>query len=124
MTAGSERSRNAKGIGDDKERLAETFLTAHRLKVVARNHRCRFGEVDLVMLDAETLVFVEVRYRRSARFGTPGETVDRHKQRRLIAAARHYLQTHPTSLPCRFDVVAISAEDHIQWIKHAFVLES
>jgi putative endonuclease len=75
------------------------------------------------MRDGGTLVFVEVRYRRSDRFGTAAETVDRRKQQRLTAAASHYLQTHPTLLPCRFDVVAVSGEDRIHWIKNAFVVE-
>jgi uncharacterized protein (TIGR00252 family) len=84
----------------------------------------RFGEIDLVMRDGATLVFVEVRYRRSDRFGAPAETVDRRKQQRLTAAANHYLQAHPTVLPCRFDVVAVSGGDRIEWIKNAFAVES
>jgi putative endonuclease len=90
------------------------------LRPIARNHRCRQGEIDLVMRDGDTLVFVEVRYRRGERFGTPAETVDRHKQRRLVAAAGHYLQGHPSPLPCRFDVVAIGGGDRIEWLKNAF----
>jgi putative endonuclease len=63
---------------------------------------------------------VEVRYRASSRFGTPAETVDARKQRRLTAAAADYLKCHPSVLPCRFDVVAIGAQDQIQWLKDAF----
>lgn len=113
-----------RGVGDAKERLAEDYLKRRHLQPIARNHRCRFGEIDLVMRDGATLVFVEVRYRRSERFGTPAETVDRRKQQRLMAAASHYLQAHPTMLPCRFDVVAVSGEDRIEWIKNAFSVES
>jgi putative endonuclease len=72
------------------------------------------------MRDADTLVFVEVRFRASSRFGTPAETVDIRKQRRLAAAAAHYLQRHPTNLPCRFDVVALSGANSINWIRSAF----
>ncbi|NEX18860.1 YraN family protein [Thiorhodococcus mannitoliphagus] len=111
-------------IGRDKERLAEKFLVSQGLKLQARNHRCRFGEIDLVMFDGDTLVFIEVRYRRNERFGTAAETVDARKQQRLIKTARHYLQRTPTMLPCRFDVVAINGEDHINWIRHAFALET
>ena len=107
-------------IGEDKERLAERYLQAQGLRPITRNHRCRFGELDLVMRDGDCLVFVEVRYRRSTRFGSPEQTVNYHKQRRLCAAASHYLQTYPSVLPCRFDVVAIGARDEIQWIKNAF----
>jgi putative endonuclease len=113
-----------RGVGDAKERLAEDYLKRRHLEPIARNHRCRFGEIDLVMRDGETLVFVEVRYRGSDRFGSPAETVDRRKQQRLAAAASHYLQAHPTVLSCRFDVVAVSGRDRIEWIKNAFAVES
>jgi putative endonuclease len=72
------------------------------------------------MRDGEVLVFVEVRYRSTARFGSPAETVDLRKQRRLAAAAGHYLQESPGVLPCRFDVVAINGQDRIEWLKNAF----
>lgn len=107
-------------LGAKNERIAERYLIDRGLRLLARNHRCRLGELDLVMRDGDTLVFVEVRYRRSARYGTPAETVDYHKQRRLAAVAGHFLQTHPTELACRFDVVAIAGPDRIQWIKNAF----
>jgi putative endonuclease len=74
------------------------------------------------MRDGACLVFVEVRFRRSSRFGSPAETVDYRKQRRLVAAAQHYLQANPSVLPCRFDVVAIGGEDRIEWFKNAFSL--
>jgi len=107
-------------IGGAKEALAADYLAARGLRLIARNHRCRFGEIDLVMRDGDSLVFVEVRYRGSSRFGSPAETVDRHKQRRLIAAAGHYLHANPSVLPCRFDVVAISGPDRIEWLQNAF----
>ena len=107
-------------LGRDKERLAGEYLARQGLRPVARNHRCRFGEIDIVMRDGDILVFVEVRYRASSRFGTPAETVDARKQRRLAAAAADYLKCHPSVLPCRFDVVAIGAQDQIQWVKDAF----
>lgn len=72
------------------------------------------------MRDGGVLVFVEVRYRHSDRFGAPAETVDRRKQRRLATAAGHYLQSNPSVLPCRFDVVAIGGQDRIEWLKDAF----
>ena len=115
-----QRRPNPRQTGDDKEVLARRFLERQGLRHVAHNVRCRHGEIDLVMRDAETLVFVEVRYRRSERFGGAMASVDRHKQSRLAAAAGYYLQQHPTDLPCRFDVVAIGAGDQVQWIQHAF----
>ncbi len=116
------RRSDRRALGQRKERLAESFLIAQGLRSVARNHRCRFGEIDLVMREQDTLVFVEVRYRRSNRFGGAAASVDTHKQHRLIQAARDYLMRHPTPLACRFDVVAIGAADEIQWIRQAFSL--
>ena len=114
------RRPSARQTGDDKEALARRFLEQHGLRHVAHNVRCRHGEIDLVMRDAETLIFVEVRYRRSERFGGAAASVDRRKQARLTAAAGFYLQRHPSDLPCRFDVVAIGIGDQVQWIRNAF----
>ena len=84
------------------------------------------GEIDLVMRDADTVVFVEVRYRRKNQWGSAVETVDWRKQKRLIAAAQHYLITHPhlVDQPCRFDVVAAEGNPAdpgaYRWIREAF----
>jgi len=115
-------SRSAR-VGDDKERLARSYLEGQGLRLLAHNYRCRRGEIDLVMRDADTLVFVEVRFRASSAFGTPAESVDVHKQRRLAATAAHYLQRHPTALPCRFDVISVGGGDRIDWIRDAFYVE-
>lgn len=115
--------RSSKAIGAAKECLARNFLQRQGLRLVASNYGCRLGEVDLVMRDADTLVFIEVRYRASDRFGTAAETVGQRKQRRLAAAADHYLQQHRLDLPCRFDVLAIDAGDRIDWIRDAFHVE-
>lgn len=118
----STNSGSAK-VGGEKERLACDYLLGEGLRLLERNYRCRRGEIDLVMRDAGTLVFVEVRFRASTRFGTPAETVDIHKQRRLAATAAHYLQRQPTTLPCRFDVIAVSGANKIDWIRNAFNVE-
>jgi len=107
------------------EELALHYLEARGLTLVARNFRCRVGELDLVMRDADQLVFVEVRSRRHSRFGTPAESVTRTKQQRLLRAAAFYLQRQRCDSPCRFDVVAIlqpSAEPQVEWIRDAFQL--
>jgi len=113
----------ASQVGADKEQLACDYLQRQGLALVARNYRCRRGEIDLVMREARTLVFVEVRFRRSERFGTAAETVDIHKQRRLAATAAHYLQHHPNRLACRFDVLALGVGGRVDWIKDAFYAE-
>jgi putative endonuclease len=114
------RRGSTRETGDAKEALARHFLEQHGLRHVAHNVRCRRGEIDLVMRDAQTLVFIEVRYRRSERFGGAAASVDRRKQARLTAAAGFFLQRYPSDLPCRFDVVAIGAGDQVQWIRNAF----
>jgi putative endonuclease len=92
---------------------------------MTRNHREKFGELDIVMEDGDGVVFVEVRYRASDRWGDSLASVTGAKQRRLINAARSYLKRHPAlaSRPCRFDVVAVDGErlsPRIRWVRRAF----
>lgn len=109
--------------GSAAEQQAQRHLEAKGLRTVAKNVRSRFGEVDLIMRDGETLVFVEVRYRSSSRFGGAAASIGHKKQRRLIATAQSYLQQHPHDGPCRFDVIAIDASKNgLEWLKNAFEL--
>lgn len=107
-------------LGQSAETRAEAFLKAQGLRPVARNWRCRFGEIDLVMHDRDTLVFVEVRLRNHAGFGDGFDSVTPTKQRRLIATARHYLATLKSMPPCRFDVVALRDGADPAWMRNAF----
>jgi putative endonuclease len=107
-------------LGQTAESRAEAFLVTHGLKLVARNWRCRFGEIDLVMQEGATLVFVEVRLRSRSDFGGAAASVTPAKQKKLLAAARQYLTTLKTLPPCRFDVVALSGDGVPEWIKNAF----
>ncbi len=87
---------------------------------LARNVHCRMGEIDLIMRDGATLVFVEVRYRSRSRYGSASATVDTRKQLRIIRAARHWLMNQRGVLPvCRFDVIALDGE-HMAWLQNAF----
>ncbi|MEQ5855943.1 YraN family protein [Halomonas sp. EF61] len=109
--------------GQAIERHAEAWLCQRGLIPISRNQRAKGGEIDLVMRDGETLVFVEVRHRRSIRHGHPAETITITKQRRLIRAARFYLHRNGLSCPCRFDVLAVTGSSpslDIQWIAGAF----
>lgn len=110
--------------GKDAETLACDYLKAQGMALLERNYRSRFGEIDLIMDDRDCLIFVEVRYRRQARYGSGAESVDARKQARIVACARHYLLCHPRAAerPCRFDVVAIGggANPDIEWIANAF----
>lgn len=118
--------RARKEAGAAAENAALQFLLRQGLKPVARNYRCRGGEIDLVMLDGKTLALVEVRYRASQEFGGAAASVTWIKQKRIILAARHLLKMRPDlrALPARFDVVAVTGADwrepRIQWIKAAF----
>ncbi|MCW7553585.1 YraN family protein [Endozoicomonas gorgoniicola] len=95
--------------GARAEHLALQHLKANRLKLVARNYACRFGELDLVMLDGETLVFVEVRSRNSQQFGGAAASITPAKQRKIRRTAEHFLQNHRKHQHrhCRFDAVLI-----------------
>ncbi|MCP5153913.1 MAG: YraN family protein [Ectothiorhodospiraceae bacterium] len=109
------------------ERAARRHLCAHGLRVLHANYRCRAGEIDLVAMDGATLVFVEVRYRARRDYGGALESVTRGKQRRIVAAAEHFLAAHADRElpPCRFDVVTVEppasgGPARITWIRDAF----
>lgn len=103
------------------EEAAARYLHAAGLKLVERNYRGRRGEIDLIARDGDTLVFVEVRYRRSSLYGSASASVDYRKQRKLLATANSYLHRYRLDCPCRFDVIAIEGSaQNIQWIKDAF----
>ena len=109
--------------GRQAEDRACHYLQARGLRLLARNYRSQRGEIDLILQDKDSLVFVEVRYRRYPQFGTAAESVDRRKQSRLIACARYFMQTHPDTCerPCRFDVISINGpENAIEWLPDAF----
>ena len=109
--------------GDAAEQRASEWLRAKGLTLVAQNWQCRLGEIDLIMQHDDMLVFIEVRYREQEHFGGALASVDCHKQRRLIAAARYYLAKHPrwANSCCRFDVIAFSgATSTPTWIENAF----
>jgi putative endonuclease len=90
------------------------------LKLITSNYRCRLGEIDLILQDKETLVFVEVRMRNNPRFGGAVASIDARKQTKLIHTAQHYLATLKHIPPCRFDAVLLSSPANIEWLKNAF----
>lgn len=116
---------NSNALGAQAEDLACQYLNQQGLQLVARNYRCKLGEIDLIMRDKDYLVFVEVRYRKQMGFGSNLESVNYFKQQKLIKATRYYLQTHNlyNTQACRFDVVALTkqtGEFKLEWIKDAF----
>lgn len=117
-----------RAAGDAAEDAALQLLRASGLQLLARNSRYPFGELDLVMLDAGTVAFVEVRMRRSMAFGGALASVDAGKRRKLALAARAWLCDHPrlANAACRFDVVAALPSPgglRCEWIRNAFTLD-
>jgi putative endonuclease len=110
--------------GDAAEAIAANFLARHGVKVMAQNFRCRFGEIDLIARDGDTLVFVEVRMRQSSQFGGAGASITVAKQRRIALAAEHYLSQLKHVPACRFDAILLNKLDidNVEWIKDAFSL--
>jgi putative endonuclease len=115
-------------LGAAGEQAAEHFLRKKRYVIVARNYRCKVGEVDLVALDRGTLVFVEVKTRRHAGFGAPIEAVDMRKQRQIVRAARHFIAAHRLhDRDARFDVVGVWWDDGracCELVENAFEADS
>jgi putative endonuclease len=126
----SNRQLDRRTQGARVEALARDFLQRHGLKPVAANANYRGGELDLVMQDGDALVFVEVRYRRSAGtassgFGGGAASVDANKRRKLVHAASQFLSAHRefSRAPCRFDVIDASGEPdapEFVWLRDAF----
>ena len=96
-----------KARGDWGEAYAADYLRARGYKLLAANYRCRFGEIDLIAQDGETLCFVEVKLRDRVDYGLPREFVTKSKQRRLRMTAQFYLATHDPDAVCRFDVAEV-----------------
>lgn len=115
-----------RSVGNYAESLALEHLEARGLDLVARNFRCRSGEIDLVMRDCGCLVFVEVRYRKSGRFASAAESVDQRKQSKLFTAASLFVARHRhfCDLAMRFDVIALDGRSpdriRLQWLRDAF----
>ena len=116
---------DSRAIGRQAEDAACRHLIAHGLTLLARNFRCRRGEIDLIMQERACVVFVEVRCRNNPRFGGALESVDWRKREKLAATAQYYLQTHAAAaqLSARFDVIAVTGPGaRIEWIKDAFCI--
>jgi len=109
-------------IGTDAEERATLWLQEQGLVLMQKNARCRLGEIDLIMRDEQTLVFVEVRQRRNRDYGGAAASVDWRKQLKIIRTARYLIAGNPrwSSLTCRFDVIAFEGDQEPVWYKDAF----
>ena len=121
---------NTRQAGAHWERSAESFLVAQGLRLLQRNFSSRMGEIDLIMEDDKTIVFVEVRYRKNSHFGGGVESITIHKQNKISRTAAWYLVKNPHRAEqfCRFDIISIGSissdpqikDQGIDWIQNAF----
>lgn len=116
---------SARDVGIQWENAALVHLQQAQLKLLARNFYCRYGEIDLIMRDADGIVFVEVRFRGANAHGGGTASVGAAKRNKLVQTAQTWLQAKPqyTNLPCRFDVIACSGtpqQSQLQWTRNAF----
>ncbi|MDO5131415.1 MAG: YraN family protein [Eubacteriales bacterium] len=117
----SAPGQNRRVCGQQGEDMAADYLTRRGVRILARNFRDRDGEIDLVGEQDGTILFIEVKYRRDDRYGSPAEAVTAGKQKSICRTALYYLHLHhcPEQQPARFDVVSISGKD-VQWLRNAF----
>jgi len=120
-----KEANHKRAFGEAIEGSVEAYLKTQGLTPVTKNYFCKSGELDLVMLDKKTLVFIEVRYRKQSRYGSPLATITADKQRKLQLTAQHYLSTNYGSRPpnCRFDAVGVTHQNEqltFQWVIGAF----
>lgn len=118
---------STKQDGDWGEALVEKYLSERGCRIVEREWRCRFGEIDLIAEQEGTLLFVEVKLRSNLRYGMPRESVTAKKQEKLRSAALLYLSMHGLDAPARFDVAEVYTDAHhsarstrIEYIENAF----
>lgn len=115
-------SNQTTSIGQRTETLACNYLLKNKLTLIERNYRCQRGEIDLIMRDHQSLVFVEVRYRKNIRFGTSLESISPYKLNRLKTAINHYTMTNNLGyIACRIDVIGLHGkleQPNIQWLKN------
>jgi putative endonuclease len=111
--------------GQLAETIAQRLMIKNGMKPILRNYFCKLGEIDLIFYDHGCLVFIEVRARANSNFAFPTDTIDYHKQRKIILTAEYFLLQYPqyANNTCRFDVVGVDFSTHpphIEWIKEAF----
>ena len=121
----SSQAGDALPTGQQVEQFVAKYLQQQGLRWLQSNYTTKAGEIDLIMRDEQALVFVEVKYRQQSNWAQAAETVTQAKQRRIIMAAKQYMQHKKVydRVSCRFDVVAVddsSQQLKVNWIKHAF----
>lgn len=118
MNSGPASKRQQAALrGAAAEARALAYLQQQGMQLLERNFSCRCGEIDLIMREQQTVVFVEVRQRSSAQFGGAAASVTAVKQARLWRTAEYYLQRYASAPSCRFDLIAIQGAE-LSWIRH------
>ena len=114
-------AQNNRAVGTKYEKCAEQFLKKQGIRIIVKNFRCRQGEIDLIGIEDNCLIFIEVKYRATGNAGEPEEAVNIYKQKKICRVAEFFLYTNPgySNHMIRYDVVAISGEE-IRWYKSAF----
>lgn len=107
------------------EQQAEAFLKQQGLQALHHNYHCRFGEIDLIMLDHQTLCFIEVKYRSNNHFGGAAYSITRNKQQKILKTALHFIASHRQYQQSnyRFDALLLNSSEQIEWIRNAFEAE-
>lgn len=117
-----EKESNKRKTGQKYEEMAVQYLRGKGYRILKRNYRCPWGEIDVIAKHGEYLVFIEVKYRGSCAYGTPAEAVDGRKQRRISRAALSFYggNGYEQNVPCRFDVIGVDGKGVISHIENAF----
>lgn len=115
---------NKRMIGSDGEEKAVQYLVQQGCSIIMTNYTCKIGEIDIIAKDEETVLFIEVKWRKNIKMGRPYEAVNYPKQMKVIKSAMLYAQQKNLfEKPMRFDVIEIVGEE-ISWLKNAFYLEN
>lgn len=109
---------NTKQLGDFGELIAVEYLKSRNYLILEEKYKVKIGEIDIIAKERDTLVFIEVKARRSLAFGRPAEAVNIHKQHKIIQTAQFYLnQTGQQDCVCRFDVLEVYMSNEVPEIR-------
>lgn len=120
------KNKTASEIGSLGEEYAEKHLVKHKYRIVARNFRCKFGEIDIIAQNKEYIVFVEVKTRGNNAIAPPAAFVTKSKQGKILKTASFYLANNPSDLQPRFDIAEVTYSDKqatVNYIENAFIQE-
>ncbi len=109
---------NSKNIGRFGEKLAEKYLVKNNYKIVEKNFRCKFGEIDIVAFYKKELIFIEVKTRTNNKYGTGINSIDKNKEKHLYKTAEYYLYNKKINIGIRIDAIEITLNKGLVSIKH------